>query len=136
VNETTQIHALQWASFDGSTNDPVLYPNGTSIQDLESQMVISISPPSFPGLPDGTNNVAYATTAFSATGGQPPYIWSLGSGTLLPLGLSFSSAGVLSGTPHDNPPGIYDFTIQLTDSSGPPGSPGRVVALNYTITIH
>ena len=136
VNETTQTPALQWASFDDSTNDPVLYPNGTSIQELESQMIITISPPSA-SLPDGTNNVAYPTTQFSATGGQPPYFWSLGGTTLLPQGLDLSPDGVLSGTPAGGAPGLYDFAIQLTDSSGQAtGSPGRVVTLNYTITIH
>lgn len=127
VDQTTQVPALQWASFDSSTNLPILYPNGTSIQELENQMAISISPTS---LPDGNNDVAYPTTTFSATGGTPPYTWSLGLGTLSPSGLNFSSAGVLSGTPSGNPPGIYDFLIQLTDSLG------RTVALNYTITIH
>jgi hypothetical protein len=126
VDQTTQVPALQWASFDSSTNLPILYPNGTTIQELENQMAISISPTS---LPDGNNNVAYPTTTFSAAGGTPPYTWSLGLGTLSPSGLNFSSAGVLSGTPSGNPPGIYDFLIQLTDSLG------RTVALNYTITI-
>jgi hypothetical protein len=28
-----------WASFDGTTNDPVVYPNGTSIQNLENQIL-------------------------------------------------------------------------------------------------
>jgi hypothetical protein len=28
-----------WASFDGTTNDPVVYPNGTSIQNLEDQIL-------------------------------------------------------------------------------------------------
>ena len=27
-----------WGSFDGTTNDPVVYPNGTSIQNLENQV--------------------------------------------------------------------------------------------------
>jgi hypothetical protein len=133
VNETTQMPALQWASFDGSTNDPILYPNGTSIQELENAMYITISPAS---LPDGANNAVYPTTTFSATGGTAPYTWSL-AGTSLPQGLTLSSAGVLSGTPSNNPTGLYDFTIQVTDSSGQPaGSQPRVVALNYTITIH
>jgi hypothetical protein len=136
VNETTQTPALQWASFDGTTNAPILYANGASIGDLENRMVISISPAS---LPDGTNGVDYPTTAFSATGGHPPYSWSLG-GTLpqFPVGLELSSDGVLDGTPTaDNAPGIYDFAITVTDSSGQAtGSPGRVVTLNYTITIH
>ena len=129
VNGYTQMPALQWASFDGSTNDPILYPSGTSIQELEAAMYISISPAI---LPDGANNVAYPTTTFSATGGTSPYSWSL-AGTYLPYGLSFSTTGVISGTPSGNSPGVYDFTIQVTDSSGPPG---WTVALNYTITIH
>jgi hypothetical protein len=135
VNEMTQTPALQWASFDGTTNAPILYPNDASIQDLEDRMVISISPAS---LPDGTNGVAYPTTTFSATGGSPPYSWSLGGTTQLPAGLNFSSDGVLDGTPtSDNAPGIYDFAITVTDSSGQATlSPGRTVTLNYTITIH
>ena len=28
-----------WGSFDGTTNDPVVYPNGTSIQNLENQVL-------------------------------------------------------------------------------------------------
>jgi hypothetical protein len=131
VNETTQIPALQWASFDDSTNAPILYPNTASIQELENQMVITISPTT---LPDGANNAAYPTTQFSATGGSPPYFWSLGAGA--PPGLTLSTDGELSGTPNGNA-GPYDFTIQLTDSSGAATqSPGRVVTLNYTITIH
>jgi hypothetical protein len=94
-------------------------------------------------LPDGTIGTAYPTTTFSATGGHPPYTWSTPqsadtSQTQLPVGLNLSSEGVLDGTPTaDNAPGIYDFAITVTDSSGPPPySPGRTVTLNYTITIH
>ncbi len=134
VNETpypigTQIPGLQWASFDSSTNDPILYPNGTTIQELENQLFILISPTS---LPDGTNDVAYPATTFSATGGQSPYIWSLG--TQPPDGLNFptvtNATDVLSGTPSGNSPGVYDFTIQVTDLQG------RTVSMNYSITIH
>jgi hypothetical protein len=118
---------LAFASFDGSTNDPIVYPNGTSIENLENQILIQISPPS---LPDGTNDVAYATTTFTATGGQPPYTWSLASGSdPLPTGLTLASDGTLSGTPTGNPSGTYDFTLELDDSSG------RTVQLNYSINI-
>ena len=117
-----------WASFGATTNDPVLYPNGTSIQNIINQMLIQVSPAS---LPDGTNTVAYSVT-FSATGGQTSYTWVVASGTQLPNGLGLSPGGVLSGTPSGNPPGTYDFTIQLTDSSSPP----RTVTFDYTITIH
>ena len=128
VNESTQVPGLQWASFDATTNAPILYPNGTSISELESELFITISPVS---LPDGTNGVPYPSTTFSATGGSSPYTWSLQ--TQPPDGLSFptvtGATDVLSGTPTADP-GTYDFTVQLTDSQG------RTVAMNYTITIH
>jgi hypothetical protein len=128
LSQINQFGLLAWASFDASTNDPVVYPNGTSIQNLENQLIITISPPS---LPDGANGAPYGAT-FSAIGGTPPYTWSLASGSQpLPLGLTFSG-GVISGTPSGNAPGTYDFTIQLADSE--PGIP-RVVDLNYSITI-
>jgi len=125
LSQVEQGSLLAWASFDGTTNPPEVYPNGTSIQELENQLVISISPTS---LPDGTNGVAYPTTDFTATGGQPPYIWSL-AGTQLPQGLVFFN-GVISGTPANNPTGVYDFNIELTDQDN------RSVTVPYTITIH
>jgi hypothetical protein len=124
LSQSDQGGLLAWASFDATTNPPIVYPNGTSIQNLENQLVVSVSPTS---LPNGTNGVAYPPTTFTATGGQPPYTWSLG-GTQLPSGLAFFG-GVLSGTPFNNSPGIYDFTIQLTDSIG------RVVNFSYSIDI-
>ncbi len=39
LDETTATPSFQWASFDGSTNDPVIYPNGTSIMDIEAQVL-------------------------------------------------------------------------------------------------
>lgn len=125
VNPTNQIPALKWASFDYSTNITV-YPNGTSIQQIEDALAISVSPTI---LPDGSNGSAYPTTTFTATGGTAPYAWSLGAGTSLPTGLNFSG-GVLSGTLSGNAPGVYDFAIQVTDAQG------LNVAMNYTITIH
>jgi len=117
-----------WASFDGSTNDPVVYPNGASIQNLASQILIQIySTP--PTLPDGTNGFSYSAS-FSATGGQTPYTWSLESGTQLPYNLTLSPAGVISGVLTNNSPGVYVFTVQLTDAAN------RVESLNYFITVH
>ncbi len=114
-----------WGSYDGSTNDPVVYPNGTSIANLAAEVLIQISPAS---LPNGTNEVSYSSVMLSATGGQSPYNWSLASGTQLPGGLSLSGA-LISGTPTNNPVGPYVFTIQMTDSAA------RTVNANYTITI-
>lgn len=129
LSEATQGSLLTWASFDGSTNPPIVYPNGTSLQNLENGLVITVTPST---LPDGTNGAVYPTTTFTATGGSPPYSWSL-AGTQLPLGLAFTTnavSAVIFGTPSGNPSGVYDFIIQLTDSQN------RTADLNYSINIH
>jgi len=122
------LDTFVWGSFDGSTNDPVVYPNSASLSNLVSQVLVQITPVT---LPVGTNHVVYPATSFVATGGafSPPFSWSLvpGSGGL-PAGLSLSSGGVISGTPTQT--GIFDFTIQLTDSLF------RTVTWNYAITIN
>ena len=40
----TQYPVLAWASFDGSTNAPEVYPNGNSILNLQNQLLIQITP--------------------------------------------------------------------------------------------
>jgi len=130
VQEASQIQVVQWASFDFSTNDPVLYPNGSSILNLESQVLVQVSPPP-PTLPDGTNGVPYAAINFTASGGafSPSFTWTLVPGLGgLPPGLSLSGGGTLSGTPTQS--GTFDFNIQLTDKLG------RTVNWFYSITIH
>ncbi|PWT98907.1 MAG: hypothetical protein C5B51_28290 [Terriglobia bacterium] len=61
----------------------------------------------------GLVGIPYSFT-FTASGGTPPYAWS--PLTTLPLGLSLSSAGVLSGTPATNAQSI--FSVRLMDSAG------------------
>ena len=66
-------------------------------------------------LPGATQNQAYNAT-LQATGGNPPYTWSIASG-LLPAGLSLApSTGVISGTP--NSVQTNNFTIQVKDAGG------------------
>jgi hypothetical protein len=110
-------------SYDGTTNAPVVYPNGTSIDNLEYQVLTQLSPTS---VPDGAYSVTYPNTQFSATGGSivPPFTWSASG---LPSGLALSSSGVLNGTPMQE--GTFDFTITLTDSNG------KTIQWYYTITI-
>ena len=66
-------------------------------------------------LPAGTLGTAYTATTLAATGGTPPYTWSVASGTALPGGLSISSAGVVSGTP--TAAGTFPVTLQVADSA-------------------
>ena len=127
VNQTTGVPSLLWASFDGTTNTPTLYPNTASLQELQSQMVISISPTS---LPPGTAKQAYGPVYFNATGGTGPYTWSVAPNSNLPLGLALFG-NTLAGTPEVTN-GTYDVSIQLMDSS----NPTNVVTTPYTITIN
>ncbi|HEY3931666.1 MAG TPA: hypothetical protein VGM58_04785, partial [Verrucomicrobiae bacterium] len=118
-----------WGSFDGSTNPPVVYPNGTSILNLENEALMQISPAT---LPNATNGVPYSVS-LSVSGGTPSYTWSLASGSAaLPSGLSLSPSGVISGTPSQS--GTFDdIIVQVTDSSYPtPLS----VQINYSLTVN
>lgn len=65
-------------------------------------------------LASGTVSTAYSQT-LPATGGSPPYSWSLTGGNL-PKGLALSASGVVAGTPPQ--PGISQFTGKVTDTAG------------------
>ncbi|MHC4712243.1 MAG: putative Ig domain-containing protein [Planctomycetota bacterium] len=65
-------------------------------------------------LPDGTRKVDYSAFV-EATGGTPPYTWSIVSGSL-PLGLSLnSSTGEISGNPKKAE--TKNFTVRCTDDA-------------------
>jgi len=66
-------------------------------------------------LPGATVGTAYSVS-LAASGGTPPYSWSLTSGSL-PPGLSLSSSGVISGTPTTS--GNTSFGVTVTDSTTP-----------------
>ena len=64
-------------------------------------------------LPTGLTNTSYSQT-LQASGGAPPYTWSIHSGCL-PEGLSLnSSTGKISGTPSKI--GVYSFMMNVADS--------------------
>ncbi|TKB27207.1 DUF4082 domain-containing protein [Desulfopila sp. IMCC35006] len=63
----------------------------------------------------GTQNGSYSAT-LAASGGTPPYIWAIASGSL-PTGLSLAgSTGVIAGIPTAS--GTFNFTVQASDSGG------------------
>jgi hypothetical protein len=65
-------------------------------------------------LPGGAVGVPYSTQ-LGATGGQPPYAWSLALGSANPPpGLTLYSSGLISGTPTSG--GTYYFQVQAADA--------------------
>ena len=67
-----------------------------------------------PALPPGTINVPYGPVQYVASGGNPPYTFSVNSGTL-PAGITLNPlTGVLSGTP--TVAGTFTFTVQVMDT--------------------
>ncbi len=139
-NESTQSSTnAHWGSFDGTTNDPVVYPNGTSLASLENMLLIQISPAS---LPDAVNGTLYLST-LTVNGGVAPYTWSLSPGSAgLPGGLQlnpdstgltcdlssvFTADGTLS--VNDLLPATYDFSIRVLDSTS------RFVDIPYSLTV-
>ena len=127
LDEADQILWWIWGIFDGTTNAPIVFPNGTSIDSIENQIFIQITP-NGPALPDGQVDVPYSVT-FTVNGGTAPFSWSISPGSAgLPLGLVINpTTGEISGTPTDD--GEFDFSIRLMDSAS------RYIDRPYSISI-
>lgn len=81
-----------------------------------SQLTIVVAPAlsiTATSLPAGKVGTPYSQT-LKATGGTPPYTFSLSAGSL-PPGISIAASGLLSGSPTSG--GTYSFTILVTDSA-------------------
>jgi len=124
TEETASLNFI-WGSYDASTNAPIIYPSGTSIMNLENQVLIQVSPEF---LPVGRVGILYSST-FTITGGQPPYAFSLAPGSGgMPDGLSLSLSGVITGVP--SAVGAFDVMVRIADSSA------RLVDRPYSITVN
>ena len=74
---------------------------------------------SSPTLPPGSVSVGYPPVTLTATGGSPPYTWSVipgGQVNSLPAGMTLSSTGLLSGQPTGT--GQFSPTVRVMDSAG------------------
>lgn len=78
-------------------------------------------------LPEGSEGNTYSAS-LTANGGTSPYSWSLASGAL-PLGVSLSTAGVLSGTP--TAAGTFTLAVQAKDSSATP----QIATTSLSLTV-
>jgi hypothetical protein len=126
VSEEDGFPSFVWGSFDGSTNAPIVYPNGTSIVDYENEVLMQVTTTSLPG--GMLSPPTLYTAQLLGSGGQTPYSWSLAPGSAgLPPGLSLSSGGTISGLP--TTAGVFGFTVRLTDAGA------RSVTGDLSITI-
>jgi hypothetical protein len=86
-------------------------------------------------LPPGVINQTYPQTTLTATGGVPPYQWSVSPG--LPNGLQFNSVGpgIISGIPLNGTVGTTNHTFTVMDNSTPVRQTASTVPpLSLTIT--
>src|SRR6202021_1937536 len=89
--------------------------SGNAAEPPPAALTISTS-----SLPAGQTGVAY-NAVLAATGGTPPYMWTLASGTF-PAGLMLNAAtGAITGTPTQAVTST-GLTFQVADSSTPPAS--------------
>ena len=76
-------------------------------------------------LTGGSVNVPYSAF-LAASGGVPPYTWSITSGSL-PTGLTLSASGGISGTPTSQQ--TSTFTAQVSDSQAPSSTATATLSL-------
>lgn len=82
-------------------------------------------------LSDGWLGVPYSQT-LTASGGVPPYSWSIISGSL-PPGLSLNSnTGAILGTPTAE--GTFSFTVRVADSDTPPNTDAKSLSITIKPT--
>lgn len=90
--------------------------NSTNSQLLSITVVTPILQIVTASLPNG-NKAAYYSNNLAATGGQPPYSWSIELGSApLPANLTLSSSGLISGT--SSVTGTFAFHAQVNDNNG------------------
>ena len=117
LNRATGFDSTTWNDVSGN-NFPLVNMGTLS-------PVITSTP-----LASGTAGTAY-TQALTASGGIPPYTWSIVSGSL-PSGLSLDSSGVISGTANDI--ATANFTLQVADSNGMSSTTDTSLTMNPAST--
>ena len=118
---------------DSSLPAPGQIQQATLSIQIQSPQVLTISTTS---LPNGLTATGY-NTSLVATGGIPPYTWSLIGGQL-PEGLTFGSNGAITGTPMivTSTPAVFTVEVQdseLNPSTGLPEPKSATVTLSLTV---
>lgn len=107
VSATGRIQAVS----PGETRIAVAYAGRAETRSLVVVAALEVESRS---LPEGEVGESYGY-ALEASGGQPPYRWSLVQGSL-PVGLSLPTDGTFVGTPAQV--GNWAFTVRVVDAAG------------------
>lgn len=86
------------------------FGTGQSVTAWQASDIVTVSTTSIANVAQNTGVRRW----LAATGGTPPYAWSVSAGSL-PAGITLGSDGKLSGTPTGT--GTSSFTVQATDSA-------------------
>jgi hypothetical protein len=98
----------------------VIAQDGLGVASLPQPLSLGIAGGSSPlsittaSIPGGTAG-SYYSQSFAASGGTPPYSWSLASGQL-PVGVTLGTSGQLIGVPVVA--NSFPFSVQATDAAG------------------
>jgi hypothetical protein len=130
LDELTQLPLLAWGSFDGSTNAPIVYPNGTDLENYELSKFVNVTPVYLPeGYVTSTSaHTNYYSAQLQVASYAPnftvPATWEIApfptSPGGLPPGLTLTTLNatnaLISGTPTQA--ATFDFVVRLTDTQG------------------
>jgi hypothetical protein len=105
------------------SNPPQTSSTTASISIAAPLMAVTAS-----GIPDGVVGEPFATN-LTATGGTPPFTWSVTPGSLLPAGLSLNPSGALSGTPTNASPSGTMTSVTVTDAASPAQSVAGIITV-------
>jgi hypothetical protein len=145
VSDTANV-AVTWSAAPGSISGSGLYQAPSAATNTAAMVTATSSADSTKfgralltitplvgdslGVTTTSLSVATAGSAYSAmlkaTGGTPPYSWTVESGTL-PTGLTLENSGLLSGNTSQT--GQFSFTFQVDDSSSRRQTATKVLAL-------
>jgi hypothetical protein len=123
----TTTFTVKVTDASGAHEGPVSVTKQLSITIAAAPLTITTT-----SLPNATMNTAYSQP-LQASGGTPPYTWTVASGSTLPAGLSLGGSGTswtLNGTPTQT--GTFNFSLTVTDSATPTPQ-SKTQALSLTV---